>query len=539
MTTDSVSLDAALNSAATDLQTLSVAQLFEHDPERAEVLSSEAVGLHLDFSKQRLNKAALGALYELAEQQQLAARFDQLTRGDEVNITEQRPALHTLLRGTRAAQLHDKYHAVDTTLSAMKSLVEAVHNGTRTGFRGEQFTDVVNIGIGGSDLGPRMICRALHTESPALRPHFVANVDPQDLDEILADLDPARTLVVVCSKSFTTEETLTNALRVRDWLVAAGASDADIARHVVAVTTNIPAAGEFGIDAEQCYPMWDWVGGRYSLWSAIGLVIALHRGWADFEQLLAGAHAMDEHTLQSGPSSNLPMLLALLEYWNTLYLNTDTHVVLPYSQRLAELPDFLQQLTMESNGKRVTLDGSSVNVPTAPVLWGSAGTIGQHSYYQLLHQGNRCFAADIILPMTNGNVNADAHCKLAANALAQSRAFMIGRSPEEARALAESRGQSASLAPHFEMPGNHPHSLITMDAVTPHSLGALVAAYEHKTFFLSQLLNINAFDQWGVELGKVIGRQVRATLESGEGLEQLDPSTARAVRRWREANQLS
>ncbi len=536
MNTQSSPARAALQEAARRLAVSEVSQLFNEQSNRVEALQCDAAGITLDYSKQRIDMRAQEALIALAQETELGAAFAQLTSGSKVNITEERAALHTLLRGTCADQLPEESALVNSTLAAMKALVTSVHSGERTGFSGEAFTDVVNIGIGGSDLGPRMVCRALHTVTPKLTPHFVANVDPQDLDEVLAGLNPATTLIVVCSKTFTTEETLTNALRARQWLLNGGADDGDIKKHVVAVTTNLDAAADFGIERSQCYPMWDWVGGRYSVWSAIGLVIALHRGWDDFAAMLAGGHAMDKHTLTAAPIDNLPMLLALLEYWNTLYLGTDTHVVLPYSQRLSELPNFLQQLTMESNGKRVTMAGDLVEQPTAPVLWGSAGTIGQHSYYQLLHQGNRGFTADIILPLTNGDVDLDAHRKLAANALAQSRAFMIGRTKEESLALAAERGQDAALAPHFEMPGNHPHSLIMVDAVTPETIGALIAAYEHKTFFLSRLFDINAFDQWGVELGKVIGKQIRAALETGDGLEALDPSTAAAARLWMASN---
>ena len=342
---------------------------------------------------------------------------------------------------------------------------------------------------------------------------------------------------MVCSKSFTTEETLTNALRARQWLLAGGAvTPSDIERHMVAATNNFNAACKFGINRKHCYPVWDWVGGRYSLWSAIGLVIALHRGWEDFEALLSGGHAMDMHTLETEPANNLPMLLALLEYWNTVFLGTDTQVILPYSHRLRTLPDFLQQLTMESNGKRITTTGHPINIPTAPVLWGSAGTTGQHSYYQLLHQGNRAFSADIILPLNNDGLDIDAHRKLAANALAQSRALMVGHTAEEALTRSSQDHQNTALAPHLEMPGNHPHSLIMFNAVTPSTLGALVATYEHKTFFLSRLLNINAFDQWGVELGKVIGNQIHTALETGNGLDAFDSSTAQAARQWLAAN---
>jgi glucose-6-phosphate isomerase len=305
---------------------------------------------------------------------------------------------------------------------------------------------------------------------------------------------------------------------------------------VFAVTTNLAAAGAFGISADACFPMWDWVGGRYSVWSAIGLVIALGYGWSAFTGLLAGANALDEHAREVDPLKNVPMLMALLELWNTRYLGVETHVVLPYSQRLEHLSDFLQQLTMESNGKRVTLTGEEITEATAPVLWGSAGTIGQHSYYQLLHQGNRRFTADIVLPLTNGDVNLDAHRKLAANALAQSRAFLIGRTMEESTELAREKGLPPELAPHFQMPGNHPHNTLVMTAVSAETVGAMIATYEHKTYFLSALMGLNAFDQWGVELGKAIGKQIRTTLENATGMDDLDASTAALATAWLDAN---
>ena len=530
-------LDEALQQAALRLRRTPVTDLFTANHQRAAAFSTSAAGIHLDYSKQQLDEDARSVLSALADGCELSQAYRALIDGAELNNTEQRPALHTLLRGTASNHHTARYKEVIDALEAMQTLVSKVHSGIRKGFDGRAFTDVVNIGIGGSDLGPRMVCRALWTPNPCLRPHFIANVDPQDQREVLGSLDPATTLFVVCSKSFTTEETLSNALRAREWLLNAGATHADIAQHVVAVTTNLDAAEQFGIDRNQCFPMWDWVGGRYSVWSAIGLVVALHRGWSTFEALLAGGRAMDEHTAATQHFANLPMTMALLEWWNTLYLGTETHLVLPYAQRLEAFTDFLQQLTMESNGKRVTLSGEALSHKSAPVLWGSAGTIGQHSYYQLLHQGNRQFSADIILPLTNGDVDQTAHRKLAANALAQSRAMMIGRNTEEALALAASRGQEPSLASHFEMPGNHPHSLLSCDQLSPERLGALIAAYEHKTFFLSRLFDINPFDQWGVELGKVIGRQIDAVLESGAGVDMLDPSTAQAVSAWRAANQ--
>ena len=528
-------ISEALNAAALRWQSGSIAAAFDTDPHRLSELTLQAAGIHLDFSKQRIDRAVVDALLSVHNASDLNRAFEQLVNGATLNITERRAAWHTLLRGTAKARHQDSYGAVAETLARMETLVRDVHSGALRGSQDTPLTDVVNIGIGGSDLGPRMVCQALHHPDAPLTAHFVANVDPHDLDRVLAPLEPRQTLFVVCSKTFTTEETLTNALRARAWLIAHGIAESEVHRHVVAVTSNVNAAVEFGIDREQCYPLWDWVGGRYSLWSAIGLVIGLSLGWEVFTDLLEGAATMDRHTLEAPPEANMPLMMALLELWNTHHLHCESHAVLPYSQRLNALPDFLQQLTMESNGKRVTLSGATLEQPSAPILWGSAGTIGQHSYYQLLHQGNRRFSADIILPLSAEGVDLDAQRKLAANALAQSRALMIGRSANEAQALATERGQPA-LAPHYEMPGNHPHSLILLDAVSAHNLGALIAAYEHKTFFLSQLLDINAFDQWGVELGKTIGRQIRSALESGEGLDTLDPSTAAAAQAWRDAN---
>ena len=526
-----------LTTLAEKLSSQRVEKAFTNDRNRAERFCCEGAGIQLDYSKHRIDEAVLASLRALSDAKQLATQFDQLTAGAPLNLTEARPALHTLLRGFRSEELPALHREVVDAQTKMRKLVDAVLTGRRRGYTGETFTDVVNIGIGGSDFGPRMICRALDTADPGLAAHFAANVDPQDLAETLAGLDPARTLFIVCSKSFSTEETLTNALSAREWLLVAGARSEDIAQHMVAVTTNIPAAEAFGIAASECYPLWDWVGGRYSVWSAIGLAVALQCGWDAFQALLHGAYEMDCHTHNAAGAANLPLMLALLEYWNTQYLLTETHAVLPYSQRLTLLPDFLQQLSMESNGKRVNTQGEPVSQMTAPVLWGSAGTIGQHSYFQLLHQGTRPFTADIILPLTNGDVDIDGHRKLAANALAQSRALLTGRNPDEAASLALGRQQPASFAPHYEMPGNHAHSLVTFRAVTPHSLGALIAAYEHKTFFLAQLLGINPFDQWGVELGKVIGKQMLTALETGAGLEAFDSSTAAIARAWRAANQ--
>ncbi len=522
--------------AAASLNDRRIETLFDTEPDRATQYRCSASGLVLDFAKHRLDDAARQILLELAEARALAEAFSALTRGEEVNTSERRAALHTLLRGTGTATQPTLSKLVEDTLSRMAELVAAVHAGDACGFDGQSFTDVVNLGIGGSDLGPRLVCEALEYNGAPLRAHFVANIDPHDLDTTLAGLNPARTLFVICSKSFSTEETLSNTIRARAWLIAGGATNETLGNNLIAVTTQVARAGEWNVWPERCFPIWDWVGGRYSLWSAIGIAIPLALGWSAFFRLLEGARAMDEHTAEVPPANNLPMMMALLELWQTHYLKTDTHAVLPYAQRLARLPDFLQQLTMESNGKRVTPEGQPLTHHTAPVLWGSAGTIGQHSYYQLLHQGTRSFTADIILPLSSGDGDFDARRALAGHALAQSRALMVGRPRDDALRLGAERGFSAEASRQFELPGNHSHSLITMSSVSPECLGGLIAAFEHKTFFLGVLLGINSFDQWGVELGKEIAAEMQALLRDDAVSVDADPATLSAANAWRDAN---
>jgi len=528
--------EPALERAAETLRTSRIEALFDADPERAQRYRCQAPGLTLDFSKHLIDETAWQALLTLASSRKLPEAFSNLIGGATVNASEQRAALHTLLRGTGKAQQPAKAAEVEATLSTMAELVADIHTGDARGFTGGTFTDVVNLGIGGSDLGPRLVCEALHSSDTPLRAHFVANIDPEDLDRVLTQLEPATTLFVICSKSFSTEETLSNAARARAWLRDAGAEGETLGQHLIAVTTQVAEAGEWGVWPERCLPIWDWVGGRYSLWSAIGISIALALGWSVFEELLAGAQGLDEHTQSAPPAENLPIILALLELWQTHYLGADTHVVLPYAHRLSHLPDFLQQLTMESNGKGVSSAGEVVGYQTAPVLWGSAGTIGQHSYYQLLHQGTRSFTADIILPLVSGTGDAAARRALAAHALAQSRAFMVGRSAEVARELGRRRGVDDSASRQFEIPGNRSHSLLLMPSVSPGCLGALIAAYEHKTYFLAVLLGLNPFDQWGVELGKEIAGQLNGLLALGDTDTECDPATLKAAQDWRSAN---
>jgi len=536
MTITPAALHSSLMRSAKAVKSRRVEGLFDTTPDRASRYRCEAAGLTLDFSKHLLDDDAWLTLLELSDKQALASAFDSLTGGEMINASEHRPALHTLLRGTARDQHPEKSKEVEDTLVRMAALVDSIHSGASTGSSGQPFTDVVNLGIGGSDLGPRLVCEALHSEVTPLKAHFVANIDPDDLDSTLAPLNPETTLFIICSKSWSTEETLSNAERAIGWLQAGGIHGQAAGAHLIAVTTQVEKAGDWHIPQERCFPLWDWVGGRYSLWSAVGISIALVLGWQSFQRLLHGAHSLDMHTHAASPAENLPMAMALLELWQTHYIGANTHVVLPYAQRLTHLPDFLQQLTMESNGKRVSSWGEPIAHDTAPVLWGSAGTIGQHSYYQLLHQGTRSFSADIILPLRSGEGDQDARRALAAHALAQSRALMVGRPPEEALQLGEERGFDESTSRQFELPGNHSHSLLIMDAITPECLGALIAAYEHKTYFLAVLLGINPFDQWGVELGKVIAGQMQSVLSGTDGEVEIDPATLAAAKAWRAAN---
>ncbi|MEQ9393904.1 glucose-6-phosphate isomerase [Haliea sp.] len=526
-----------LQALAAQMQDTSIATLFSKDAQRASEFTASAAGLTLDYSKHLLCRDSRAALLRLAEQARLPQRAAQLLAGAPLNNTESRPALHTLLRARSApGGLEAEFSAVEDTRQRMRLWCERIHSGQLTGFSGNAIQDVVNIGIGGSDLGPRLVSGALAACHGPVRCHYVANVDPADLHYTLQGLDPGTTLFILCSKSFRTEETLANGLAARDWLLAAGVPVDDLQRHFLAITTNLEAAASFGVPADNCLPLWDWVGGRYSLWSAVGLSVAIAIGWENFSDLLAGAEEMDSHFASASCAFNLPMLLSLLEIWYCNFFGAGNHVVLPYDQGLARLPDFLQQLTMESNGKRVTRDGEPLDYDSAPVLWGSAGTMGQHSFHQLLHQGTRLCPADFILPLTTAVGDSARHQMLVANGLAQSRTLMVGRSEDEARASLLERGLDAAeanrLAPHLAMPGNRPSSVITLDAVTPHSLGALLALYEHRTFCSGQLWGVNSFDQWGVELGKEIGVAILDRLRNPDSRKSMDAATERLLSQW-------
>lgn len=530
---------AQVSAHAASLRSASIEKLLEDDPDRAQTFTVEAAGLRLDYSKHLLHAPALAALQELARQADVQQGIANLFDGAHVNNTEDRPALHTLLRASSGGDQAERFRDVTAARERMHSIAQKLYRGEHTGFSGAAITDVVNIGIGGSDLGPRLVTQALRPFHGNVRCHYVANVDPADLQETVSNLTPATTLFIICSKSFRTEETLANGLAARAWMHEAGAAASDLDKHFLAVTSNLQAAKVFGIPAQNCLPMWDWVGGRYSVWSAVGLSCAIAVGWDHFAEFLAGAEAMDRHFHASAPGANMPLLMSLLEVWYCNFFGAGNHVVLPYDHSLQQLPNFLQQLTMESNGKRVSNDGQSLPYTTAPVLWGSAGTMGQHSFHQLLHQGQLLCPVDFILPLRTHTGEAQQHRSLVANCLAQSRTLMVGRSLQAATSALLRRNmdqaEAERLAPHLVMPGNRPSSVITMDSLTPATLGALLALYEHRTYCSGLLWRINSFDQWGVELGKEISNEILGKLSGSSDNSSMDAATERLIKVWESA----
>ncbi|MCW8195175.1 glucose-6-phosphate isomerase [Proteobacteria bacterium 005FR1] len=510
----------------------SLRELFESDPARVDDFSAQAAGLYLDYSKNHLTREARELLLKIADEADLSSTITAMFAGEKINNTEDRAALHVALRSPNAETEEEK--AVHQTLTKLTRFVEKVHAGKWRGFTDLSITDVVNIGIGGSDLGPRMVSEALSPFNlPHVALHFVANVDGADLTAKLAGLNPETTLFIVASKSFSTLETLENAKSARRWLTDAGCSEADVAKHFVSITSKVDKAVEFGIAEENLFPMWDWVGGRYSLWSAIGLPIALAIGAEQFKQLLAGAHEMDRHFRSAELAENIPVIQALIAFWYNQLWGAHSQVILPYNHLLRSLPAHLQQLDMESLGKRVTRQGEPVDYPTGLVIWGSEGTVGQHSFHQLLHQGTRVIPADFIVNRRAQHELPHQQRHLYANCLSQSQALMEGKSLDRAKAELIASGmpeaQAERLAQHKMIPGNRPSTTILMEELSPRTLGALIAMYEHKVFVLSVLLNINAFDQWGVELGKQLSGPIHEALENPDAQADLDPSTRRLV----------
>jgi glucose-6-phosphate isomerase len=499
---------------------------FARDPGRFESLAFEAPGIFADLSKNRIDTATLHFLADLARECDVEGRRDAMLRGDPINTTEGRAVLHTALRAPRDKGPHsDEVHRV---LEAMLGFAEQVRDTAASGIR-----HVVNIGIGGSDLGPQMVIPALDAFAhPGITFHFVSNVDGHDITPVLRRLKPAETLFVIASKTFTTQETMANAQVARAWFEANGGTD--VARHFVATTTNVQAAAAFGISTT--FGFWDWVGGRYSLWSSIGLPIAIAIGGDNFRQLLAGAHAMDRHFAETPVARNLPMVLGLLDVWYRNFHGFTSRSVAPYHQGLRRLPAYLQQLEMESNGKSVDANGEALPFGTSPVVWGEPGTNGQHAYFQMLHQGTDVIPVEFILVKHPTHGLSDLHGKLLANGLAQSQALMLGKTAAQAAGekapTASAALDAATLSRHRSFPGNRPSTSLLLDHLNPHTLGALVALYEHRVFVSGAIWGINSFDQWGVELGKALCNDLLPRLASGQ-TEGLDGSTAGLMRRLR------
>jgi glucose-6-phosphate isomerase len=530
---------AALEHHHAKIRDVHLRTLFADDPRRGERLTLEAAGLYLDYSKHRVTDETIRLLVRLAESSGLRARIDAMFRGDAINVTERRPALHVALRAPRGRSIvvdgEDVVPRVHAVLDRMAAFADRVRTGAWTGHTGARIRGVVNIGIGGSDLGPVMAHEALrHYSERGLTFRFVSNVDGTDFAEATRDLDPAETLFIVASKTFTTQETMTNAHTARDWTLRALGADTAIARHFVAVSTNAAEVRKFGIDTANMFEFWDWVGGRYSMASAIGLSTMLAIGPARFREMLAGFHAMDEHFRTAPFNENLPALMGLLAVWYNDFFGAQTVAVLPYEQYLERFPAYLQQLTMESNGKRVTLDGAPVECQTGPIFWGEPGTNGQHSFYQLLHQGTKLVPCDFIGFCRPLNPLGRHHDLLMANVFAQTEALAFGKTPEEVT----TEGHPDWLIPHRVFDGNRPSSTILAEQLTPAALGALVALYEHSVFTQGVIWHVDSFDQWGVELGKVLAGRIADEIESAaEPALEHDSSTNTLIRRYRRRRQ--
>jgi glucose-6-phosphate isomerase len=514
-----------------------IRDLLDQDPSRSARYVVEGAGLTLDYSRQRVDDPVVAALLRLADERGVAEKRGAMFAGEHINVTEDRAVLHTALRLPSDAELEvdgqDVVADVHAVLDKMTSFSNRVRSGEWLGHTGKRIKNVVNIGIGGSDLGPVMAHLALREYGRRdMEFRFVSNVDGTDIWENTIDLDPAETLFIVASKTFTTLETMTNAAAARDWILEGLGADADVAKHFVAVSTSADRVAAFGIDTENMFEFWDWVGGRYSMDSAIGLATMLEVGPENFREMLAGAHAIDENFRTAPAQENLPLLMGLLSVWNRDLLGIATTAVLPYEQYLVRFPAYLQQLTMESNGKSVKLDGSPVDGQTGPIFWGEPGTNGQHSFYQLIHQGTSTIACDVLFGHNPVQDIGQQHDFLVANALGQAAVFALGRTADEVRA----DGVPEDLVAHKVMPGNRPSNVITYDTLTPHVLGALVALYEHSVFTAGIVWGIDSFDQWGVELGKAMANGLLPQLiEGSESPAEQDAATSAAVARYRTA----
>ncbi|AIT10123.1 glucose-6-phosphate isomerase [Candidatus Francisella endociliophora] len=517
-------------------QNINLKQEFVSDSKRLEKFSLKHGGIYFDYSKNLINDTILSSLLGAAEQSDLKSKIAQMFSGEKINSTENRAVLHTALRDLSDSPLivdgQDIRKEVKEEKQRVKELVEKVVSGEWKGFSGKKITDVVNIGIGGSDLGPKMVVRALQPyHCIGLKVHFVSNVDADSLLQALHVVDPETTLFIVASKSFSTEETLLNSISAREWLLDHYENEKAVANHFIAISSKLDKVEEFGIDLQHCYKMWDWVGGRYSLWSSIGMSIAFAVGYANFEKLLAGAYSVDKHFQETDFDKNIPVIMGLLASFYSCAYNSQSQALLPYDERLCYFVDYLQQADMESNGKSVNLAGETVNYQTGVVLWGGVGTNGQHAFHQLLHQGNVFIPVDFIA-VTNSHHNYQNHQDaLLANCFGQSQALMFGQSYEmvynDLLKSGLSEAEAKELAPHKVIPGNRPSTTILLDELSPFSLGALIALYEHKIFVQGVLWNVNSYDQWGVELGKKLGKNILKAMadRSSDEYENLDEST--------------
>jgi glucose-6-phosphate isomerase len=512
--------------------------LFADDAQRFNKFSLNFADLLLDYSKHRINDETLPMLFQMAREAQVENWRERMFAGEKINTTEDRAVLHTALRNRSNTPVmvdgHDVMPDINGVLAQMRKFSDSVRNGSWLGYSGKKITDIVNIGIGGSDLGPVMVCDALQPyASPDLAVHFVSNIDGAHLMRALNVCHPETTLFIVASKTFTTQETMTNAHSARQWFLQAAVDDAHVAKHFVALSTNLSAVEHFGIDASNMFTFWDWVGGRYSLWSAIGLSIALYVGMDQFEQLLAGGHEMDNHFKTAPLEQNMPVIMALLGVWYNNFFHVDTQAILPYDQGMSRFPAYLQQADMESNGKFIDRQGERVKHKTGPVIWGEAGTNGQHAFYQLIHQGTQTVPCDFLMPIHSHYAigkHGDAHHKiLLANFLAQTQSLMLGKTKQEARAELEAQHLSGealeNLLPHKVFEGNRPSSSILFDKLTPNTLGKLIALYEHKIFVQGIIWNINSYDQWGVEYGKQMAQKILPQLTSDDMVSNYDSST--------------
>ncbi len=516
--------------------------MFRADENRFNKFSLRLDGLLFDYSKNLINEETLSLLLDLARQSGINEWIERQFKGEKINTSEQRAVLHTALRNPPGTSVQvdgkDVMPGVHRVLDHMRRFTDAVRSGSAAGHTGKKIRHVVNIGIGGSALGPLMACEALKPYGAAdLTAHFVSNVDASDIAETLKKLDPETTLFIVSSKTFTTQETLANARTARAWLIEHLGTEAAVAKHFAAVSTNLEATSKFGIDPENVFEFWDWVGGRYSLWSAIGLPIALYIGMDNFQRLLAGAHAMDEHFRSAPLEKNMPVILGMLGIWYGNFFGVGSYAILPYDQYLQHFPAYLQQLEMESNGKRVDRAGKAVDYDTHFTVWGEPGTNGQHSFYQLIHQGTRMVPTDFLAPLSSHNPIGDHHTMLLSNCFAQTEALMLGKTEDEARAELKAQGLTdeaiAALLPYKVFPGNRPSNTLLFERLDPYTLGMLIALYEQKIFVQSVVWNINAFDQWGVEFGKQLANKLLPELQSAATVTTHDCSTNNLINLFR------